>query len=1051
MDTETLTGFIDRLRSHQRDTLELAALLGDHFSLDNLLELINQTPSQIFDFIDLLLDEKLIKNRSGRVKGAYVFSNKQIPALVIKSMAGDKKQLYISNIIHYFEKYGRDDNQKTAQLVSLILNYKNDLADMRYLKQAADLLMQDRQSDQAIKLYREIIEKLYAKNRDEIETVLFIESVIAYATIAININPPMEIIPIVQEALKLSKALENRRAETILELFLGRLHQRKGLDYEVAAAHYNRGWTLASTMDDKELQQTTSKLYALSLFWRGRITQAIVQYEETIENVEDIDPELADVWTYLILALCYAKAGRIWRGLGLAKAVMARAEAIGYNKAIAFSHSIIAVILLDIEKVKTAKRHVEKTIALGSEIGSNFALLVGMLCKAYIHYKENNFPSAKKLLEKALQHAQDPFSVNYPSPWVLEMLLGFSKAEMPSLKQCSFAAEAKRLAGMQNIYMKGAALRYQAVTLPTDTATLKRKRDLLMKSCELLEESGAAMEMAWTYIALARLHLESKDMDGARRYAEAAYTQLSQIDQRLFPAQLNCLVVQESMESSKDRGVNNLEDSISLLPDFEKYIGRIVTILTEMFGAERTAILVAGETVAPASMRVAAARNFTHEEIEKLRDPSLQIYLLDKVSQKGVVIDSKQNCVSLFAKLEKHDVIVRSLALIPIWIDSRTVGLIYIDNRLFKGIFSAEDEVLLRSISGQISMAIKTCELHEKYGNLHLYLSEEEKKPNDFIPSGHDFPMIIGKSRAMKNVLFGVKKVATTDTAVLIQGETGVGKELIARAIHKLSNRATKTLTIVNISALSEGLITAELFGHEKGAFTGATSAKPGRFELANGGTIFLDEIGELTMEAQVKLLRVLQEGKFERVGSSKPIYSDFRVIAATNKNLIDRVKKGAFRSDLFYRISSFPIEIPPLRERQDDIADLTLYFMKKYAHKNKKKVNRILTNDIAKLHRYSWPGNVRELEHFIERAVIITTGENLALPEIESTFDEKQPAARADSDDGLDLLENVQRRHILKVMKRTNWKIRGKDGAAIILGLKPTTLEFRIKKLNIR
>jgi len=316
------------------------------------------------------------------------------------------------------------------------------------------------------------------------------------------------------------------------------------------------------------------------------------------------------------------------------------------------------------------------------------------------------------------------------------------------------------------------------------------------------------------------------------------------------------------------------------------------------------------------------------------------------------------------------------------------------------------------------------------------------------IDSNNEFPQIVGKSKAIKSALDKIKKVSDTDATVLIFGKTGVGKELIAKAIHQNSRRADKPFIIVNISALSESLLPSELFGHEKGAFTNAGKEKIGRFEMAHMGTIFLDEIGDLSSEAQVKLLRVLQEGEFERVGGTQTIHSDFRLIAATNRNLPDMVARGNFRSDLFYRINIFPIEIPPLRERKEDIPSLAFYFLQKYAAKHQKEVPEICGYEIKKLLEYSWPGNIRELEHIIERSLILSENEEFLIPDFEIA---PISPGRNQNKTELVTLDEISRRHIIMILNHAKWRIRGERGAAKILGLKPSTLEYRIKKLGIK
>ena len=297
----------------------------------------------------------------------------------------------------------------------------------------------------------------------------------------------------------------------------------------------------------------------------------------------------------------------------------------------------------------------------------------------------------------------------------------------------------------------------------------------------------------------------------------------------------------------------------------------------------------------------------------------------------------------------------------------------------------------------------------------------------------------------MKNVLHKVEKVSSTDATVLILGESGTGKELLARAIHNISNRSDRPLVKVNCSALPANLIESELFGHEKGSFTGATSRKIGRFELADGSTIFLDEIGDLPLELQPKILRVIQEGEFERIGDAKTIKVDVRIMAATNRKLDQEIKNGNFREDLYYRLNVFPINIPPLRERKEDISLLINYFVNKYSRKVGKKIDTISQNMIEKLTEYSWPGNIRELENIIERAVITNEGNKLNLNDVLPKSDSLKT-----SETELQTLDELERQHITKVLNKTNWQVSGEKGAAKILGLKRTTLEARMKKLNI-
>ncbi len=328
-------------------------------------------------------------------------------------------------------------------------------------------------------------------------------------------------------------------------------------------------------------------------------------------------------------------------------------------------------------------------------------------------------------------------------------------------------------------------------------------------------------------------------------------------------------------------------------------------------------------------------------------------------------------------------------------------------------------------------------ELKERFEADYLYLKEE-------IEGGYDLEGIVGKSRALKKILLKVKLVAPTDVTVLILGETSTGKGLIARAVHDLSGRGERPLIQVNCAALAPNIIESELFGHEKGAFTGATARRLGRFETAKGTTLFLDEIGDLPLELQPKLLRVLEGGEFERMGGDETMHTDVRLIAATSRDLAREVAEGRFRSDLWYRLNIFPIVIPPLRDRLDDIPLFVQHFVWKYSMGLKRKIRSIPTETIKILQSYSWPGNIRELSNVIERAVITNSCGNLRVEiprhhENDNTGEKIKP------------LNDYEREYILNVLKKTDWRIKGAGGAAQLLDINPETLRSRMKKLDIK
>jgi formate hydrogenlyase transcriptional activator len=368
-----------------------------------------------------------------------------------------------------------------------------------------------------------------------------------------------------------------------------------------------------------------------------------------------------------------------------------------------------------------------------------------------------------------------------------------------------------------------------------------------------------------------------------------------------------------------------------------------------------------------------------------------------------------------------------------------------------------DDIEFLSQIGNQVAIAVENACAFGKIRELKDQLSKEKLYLEDEIRSEMNFAQTIGSSAPLRRVLKRVETVAPTDSTVLIYGETGTGKELIARAIHDLSPRRSKPFVKLNCAAIPTGLLESELFGHEKGAFTGAIAQRIGRFEVADGGTIFLDEIGEIPLELQTKLLRVLQEREFERLGSSRTLRTDARLIAATNRDLETMVSEQKFRSDLFFRLNVFPVHVPPLREREGDIPLLVRHFAQQFSRRMNKTIETIPSATMDALCRYHWPGNIRELQNVIERAVIISAGPALSVDVADLKFPkaghaaEKTAVPKSPLNGALhDVLEQSERQQILEALEQCNWVVAGPKGAAAHLGMKRSTLQQRIRKLGI-
>jgi formate hydrogenlyase transcriptional activator len=385
---------------------------------------------------------------------------------------------------------------------------------------------------------------------------------------------------------------------------------------------------------------------------------------------------------------------------------------------------------------------------------------------------------------------------------------------------------------------------------------------------------------------------------------------------------------------------------------------------------------------------------------------------------------------------------VKRICNAPLSAPHRVLGVLSL-GRLTSDPFTKDELDRVTHVARQIAIALENAMAFEEIATLKERLARENIYLQEEIRGTHRFEEIVCESKALRRVLDEISTVAATDTTVLLLGETGTGKELLARALHAASDRRSRTLVTVNCTTSPAGLLESEWFGHERGAFTGALSQKMGRFELAHQGTLFLDEIGDVPLELQSKLLRVLQEHEIERLGSTRTIRVDFRLIAATNRNLEEMVGKREFRSDLYYRLNVFPVRIPPLRERREDIPPLVFYFTQRFAKRLRKSVESVSRESMDVLCQWSWPGNIRELQNVIERAVILSRGPVLTVPrgEFEATAPSTSVAVT---------LEDAEREHIVRALADTNWVIGGPRGAAARLGLKRTSLVSTMRRLHI-
>ena len=1048
INTEQGLEFTNELDQQDLATLRVAALLGNTFSLDHLLEVSKIKASKLLQLLDKLMEHNILVQKSSKDKRTYSFAKPKLSKSIAESMGKEEKRIYLFKIINYLKKELPDNEEKLLRLSALHMQFENDKDHFFHRKKAADLLAKSHQAENAVNLYKEIIDKLLSKNRAKAENELLIDTILCYAQIAVSFYPPATVLEVIKKAKLQAEPLRNDRENALLELCLGRIEEMQGKSIVAASNHYNKASDLAKRGNDKKLLLKIGKQLALSFFWQGKVKEAIKLYESTVCDIKTPFSKLENAWAYLMLALCYGITGQTQRALDLALTIKNLAEAKKYPKFQGFANVFIALILTEANLVEQAKPYCEKGMEIGEKIGSDFVLWLAKKCMAYAFYSKGDLEKARNYLESAFYHCSKFGRHHNSCGWHFEIIWALHKANYPPIKGYAFISEIDRLMDWPDIYMKGVALRYLALSKKMSGADSKAIEFLLQESERFLKESGARIELAKTWIELARFFIENKEKTPAKKWANLAYRTLTSINSRLFPPELLFLVQKKKEEVRQFEGMSEIRNAAGLLPDIDAYLSQIVRLLADIFRAERLAVILKKNGALTCKFSIAVSRNFSAEEFQQINKSPLGPLISEETKKNHpLILDDLQKNQKLLVQ-NSHNDLIKSLATIPLHGDGNEIlGWIYMDNLLSKGVLSKKNLPFMTAIGTVISLYLQNSALSKQLSGYQDGYSIEPFS-SDQVKSGMGPNVIVGRSEGFVNLLRNAKKVAPTDTTVFILGETGSGKEMIAQQIHQMSHRANKIFIAANLSSLPKDLIASELFGYEKGAFTGAEKSKPGRFEMADKGTIFLDEIGDLAMDVQVKILRVLQEGEFERLGGTQTIHSDFRLIVATNKDLHSMVANGDFRADLFYRINAFPITVPPLRDRKEDIPELAVYFMQKYQTKNRKNFQRITNNEMQKLLEYSWPGNIRELEHIIERAVVLSDNDTLIIPDLELPCNHFTEGNF--SQEKLLPLNEIERRHILNVLNQVRWRISGERGAAKILGLKPTTLDFRIKKLGI-
>ena len=773
-------------------------------------------------------------------------------------------------------------------------------------------------------------------------------------------------------------------------------------------------------------------------FWQGFINKAIECYESVISNHEELPPDVETLKSCIRLGWTYGIAGETARGVGLIRSVHRKARELGALDLQRYATLILVIVLAEAGRIEEGEAFLDELFNSPAIFLDHYTLWPGNGKKAFFAYCRGEYDKAFIYQNQAWENSQKLGTPHHRGPDNLEVMLGLEERGMIH-PEWNFESDIERLLNWPDIYMQGVALRFRALKAFRAQEPSERIKTDLEKSIALLSQAGAKIELSHAQILMARIRINEKNIPIAEKLLKTAWKTLSKVNPGLFPEDLKSYLDRASKHAFWVEALLNVGDALSSLRTRKDLLSQIIKQAMLIAGAERGAIFLRQDK----RLEMVASRNI---EISAISADAFawHIGLIDQVFTSGSEIVKKVDTYQLTQ--EENLSAVGWTGCFPIRLKARVMGVIFMDRGPTRLQWPEDEISLLRIIANQAAVALQNLEAYEEIVDLKSNLEAEANYYREAFEPSSLRNQMIGRTEPFKQILNLINRVAKSDTTVMITGETGVGKDLVAQAVHHHSNRSSGPFIAVNVVSLSPELIASELFGHEKGSFTGATQTREGRFELAGRGTLFLDDIDAFSLDIQAKMLRVLETREFERVGGTRTIKTRFRLVAASNRSIEELVEKGLFRSDFYYRLNVFPIKVPSLRERVDDIPALARYFLEMFGKKFGKQFDRISKKELELLQSYHWPGNIRELRHVIERAVLLSRNGQLQIPPLDAS-----PSRSDGNDEKILPLKEMEARHIVKALARCRGKVTGKGGAAELLEVKPTTLHSTMIRLGIK
>ncbi len=892
------------------------------------------------------------------------------------------------------------------------------------------------QLEQACDLYRQTVETLWEPNGDHQSDSLFIDAGQKLVRLSFRLGRTNADLPeLLDRARMRAESLGDLRSKVMIGLMYGAFYYLSDRTAE-AVETLRKNLEQARDLGDDDMAARSEEFFGLYYYLCGRYEKAALHLQKAVDRAEARGDHFS-VWpSTAYLAYSALMLGQYHKALGIVDANRRRAEMQNEPNLAMHFRALLGVLLALMGRQAEAEKHLRAVNQEAVVHGQLLVPLISTVGLAYLKARQGLFRQAYQIIQDRAD-ILDPGGMiirQYPAMF-LKLLHIFHKEGFSDVGPYIFEKEMAKSLESQNVHLKGVALHLQATDELAAGVQPNIIEGKLRQSMDLLAQSGDPAELAMTRLTLARISLRKGDEQQAREFALKSWEGLSGAGIDAFPMDLRFLLAKTTSETALDQPSDQLLDHFleilgNMLPDQDgvDLYSNLLDSLCQVFRAERGALFLTSKAKNKAPF-IKAQRNLSAEYVNSPEFRSSLSLVYQTLREGKPRIENAEESA------------VKSICL-PVTNESGPVAVFYFDNNYLHDNLGFVSLSLLHRLAHHVGRCMKKIAEYERRKELTnkmtaaVWSSAVEPGPVE----------IVAESPVMDHVLAMADKAAPSDSTVLITGETGVGKELLARRLHTNSLRSSGPFVAVDLSATPENLFESLLFGHEKGAFTGADERRIGRMEMADGGTLFIDELGEISLAAQVKLLRVLEEKCFTRVGGNQPINSDFRLVAATNRNLEHEISEGRFRRDLYYRLNVIPVNIPPLRERGGDVIILARHMARRFTNAFNCEPVVFSAEDEERMLRYTWPGNVRELKNVIERSVLLSRGGQiqLSLPSVviggsENPFEDSPT------------LEEMQRRYIRHVLNKTAGRIGGPDGAASILGMKRTSLYTRMKKLGIQ